>query len=82
MFINLHDGSLITTSVTVIGGTKNRDNIPVLAPVVSLHDQLMCSRHEGKTVVVIERFGDVLPECIACTSWTDTPSTSVVGITP
>lgn len=82
MFINFHDGSLITTSVTIIGGTENGHNVPVLAPVVSLHDQLMCSRHEGEAVVVVERFGDVLPECIACTSWTDTPSTSIVGVTP
>lgn len=46
MLVDLHDGSLIAASVAVIGGAENRYHVPVLAPIVSLHDQLMCSGNQ------------------------------------
>lgn len=33
---------------------KDRDNVPILRPVVSLHDQLMGSRDQGEAVVMVE----------------------------
>lgn len=82
MLINLHNRSLVTTSITVIGSAENRHHISILAPVVSFHDQLVCSGYQCKTIVMIECFRDVLTEGVPGTSWTDTPSTSVVRITP
>ncbi len=49
-----HDGGLITTSVAVIGRREDRHHIPVLRPVVPLHDELMRSRHERQAIVVVE----------------------------
>lgn len=82
MLINLHDRSLVTTSVAVIWSAEDGHHISVLAPIVSLHDQLMCSGHQCETVVMIECFRDILTKGVTCTSWTDTPSASVIRITP
>jgi len=54
MLVNLHDGCLVTTSVAVVGGTEDGHHVPILAPVVALHDQLMCSGHQRQAIVVIE----------------------------
>lgn len=61
---------------------KDGDDIPVLTPIVPLHDQLMRSRDEGEPVVVVECFTDVLSKSVSCTTRTDSPSASVIGITP
>ncbi len=82
MLINLHDCGLITTSVAVVGCTENGHHIPVLAPIVTLHDELMRSCHQCQTIVVIERLADVLTKGISRTSRTDTPSTPIIRITP
>src|SRR5947209_3571539 len=42
----------------------------------------MCSRHQCQTVVVIKRLADVLSKCVSRASGTDTPSTSIIRITP
>lgn len=36
MLINLHDGSLVATAVTIVGGTKDSDHIAIVAPIVTL----------------------------------------------
>ena len=82
MLIYLHDRCLVTASVTVVGSTEDRDHIPVLTPIVALHDQLVSPCDQGQTVVMIECLGYVLSECVACTSRTDSPTTSVIRITP
>ena len=43
MLINLHNRCLVTASVTVIWSTEYCDNVPILTPVVALHDELMSS---------------------------------------
>jgi hypothetical protein len=82
MLVNLHNRSLVTTSVAVVGCTEYRDHIPVLTPIVSLHDELMRSCDQGQPVVVIECFADVLTKSVPSPSRTDSPSTSVIRITP
>lgn len=82
MLVNFHDRSLITTSVAVIGRTEDGDHIPILTPIVALHDQLMCSCDQGQAVVVVERLRDVLSKRIASTSWTYAPSAPIVWVTP
>lgn len=53
--IELHDGRLVTTAIAVIWSAKYRHNIPLVAPVVALHDELMCTRHQRESVGVVER---------------------------
>ena len=43
MLIDLHNRCLITASVTVIGRTEYCDDVPILTPVVALHDKLVSS---------------------------------------
>jgi len=47
--VELHDGSLISTSVTIIGSREDGDHISVMGPVVPLHHQLMrpCDQSES-----------------------------------
>lgn len=82
MLVNFHDCGLVAAAVTVIGSREYCDDISVLAPVVSLHDQLMGSGDQCQTVVVVESLTDVLAESVTSTSGTDSPTASVVGITP
>lgn len=82
MFVNLHDRGLVAAAVTVIGSREYRDDISVLTPVVALHDQLMGSGDQRQTVVVVESLADVLAESVTSTSGTDSPTASVIGITP
>ena len=56
MFINLHDGSLVAAAVTVVGGTEYGDDVPILTPIVALHDQLMRSGDQCQAVIVVEGF--------------------------
>lgn len=49
-----------TATVAVVGGAENCHNIVILTPVVSFHDQLVRTRYEAKSVVVIELLRDVL----------------------
>jgi hypothetical protein len=57
-------------------------NVPILRPVVPLHDQLMSSRYQRQPVVVVERLGDVLTKRVPSSSRGDPPSASVVGVGP
>ena len=43
MLIDLHDCRLVTASVAVIGSTEYCDDVPILTPVVALHNKLMSS---------------------------------------
>jgi hypothetical protein len=57
-------------------------NVPILRPVITLHDQLMSSRNQRQPIVVVERLGDVLAKCVPSSSRGDPPSASVVGVGP
>jgi hypothetical protein len=48
----------------------------------TLHNQLMRSRHKSESIIMVERFGYVLPECVSCTTRRDAPSTTVVWVGP
>lgn len=49
---------------------------------LTLHDKLMCSRHQGEAIVVIEGFRYILPECVACSTRRYAPATAIIGIGP
>lgn len=57
-------------------------HVPVLRPVVALHDELMCTCDEGQAVVVVERLGNVLAERVSGTTGGDAPAATVVGVGP
>ena len=61
---------------------EDGDDVPVLAPVVALHDQLMGSRNQSQTVVVVKGLANVLAKGVTCTSWAYSPAASIVGVTP
>lgn len=82
MLVNFHDCGLVAATVTVIGSREYCDDISVLTPVVALHNQLMGSGDQCQTVVVVESLTDVLAESVTSTSGTDSPTASVIRITP
>lgn len=82
MFVNLHDCGLVSAAVTVIGSREYRDDVSVLTPVVTFHDQLMGTSDQRQTVVVVKSLADVLAESVASTSGAYSPTASVIGITP
>ena len=57
-------------------------NLPIMTPIVPLHDELMRPRHEREPVGVVERLGDVLTEGVAGATGGYAPAASVVGIGP
>ena len=38
VFIDFHDSGFIAASVTVVGCRENSDHIPVMTPIVAVHD--------------------------------------------
>lgn len=45
-----------------------------------LHNKLMGSGDQGKTVGMVESFGDVLSKSVSSTSGRDSPATTVIRI--
>lgn len=82
VLVNFHDGCLVAAPVAVIGRTKDGHHVLLVAPVVPFHDKLVGTRNEGQAVVVIELLGNVLAESISGATWTNTPSTTVIGVRP
>lgn len=48
----------------------------------TLHNKLMRPRHQGEAIVMVERFGYVLTECVARSTWRYTPAAAIIGIRP
>lgn len=82
VLVNLHNRSLVATSVTVIWSAEDGHDVSILTPIVSFHDQLVCSGNQCEAIVMIECFRNILTKGIPGTSWTDAPSTSIIRITP
>lgn len=82
MLINLHDSSLVTTSVAVVGCREDGHDISILRPIVSLHNQLMCSGDECQAIVMVECLRDILSKRVPSSSRRYTPSASVIWVRP
>lgn len=80
--VELHNGCLVSASITIIGGRENGDHISVVAPVVSFHNELMSPRHQGQSVRMVERLRNVLSKSVSGTSRGDTPTSAIIGIGP
>lgn len=80
--VDLHYGSLVSASVAVVGSREDCDDVALVSPVVSVHDQLMGTCDSGQPVRVVELLGDILTERVTSSSGGDTPTTAVIGIRP
>lgn len=80
--VELHDRRLVAAPVAVVGGAEDGHHVPVVAPVVAFHDQLMGARDERQPIGVVERLRDVLAERIARPARRDAPSPAVVRVRP
>lgn len=58
--IHLHDASLIATSVTVIGRRKDSNHLSIMLPLVPLHDKLVGTGKEMKSVDMSELLRNIL----------------------
>ncbi len=66
--VQFHYPRLVFAAVTIIGGGENGHHVSVVAPVVSFHEELVSSGHQGQSVGVVERLGDVLPKRVSGSS--------------
>lgn len=82
VFVDLHNGGLVSASVAVVGGGEHRDDVALMGPVVSVHHELMGSCDSSQVVGVVELLRDVLAEGVASTTGRDTPTASVIGVGP
>jgi len=80
--VQLHDGSLITTAIAVVGSGEYCDDISVMRPIVPLHNQLMSPGNQGQSIRVVECLRYVLSEGVSGTTRRDAPAATIVGIRP
>jgi len=48
--VDFHDGCLVTASVAVVWCRKDCDDVTVVGPVVTIHDELMGTSNQFKVV--------------------------------
>ena len=82
MFIDFHDGSLISTSIAIIGGAEHGDYILFMTPIVPLHHELMSSGDHCEVVGLVKLVRNVFPESVTGSARTDIPPFSVIGVRP
>lgn len=80
--VQFHDGRLVAAAIAVVRGREDGDHVPVVAPVVAFHDELVSSGDEGQAVGVVERLRNVLSESVSCSSRRDPPATAVIRVGP
>ncbi len=80
VFVDLHNSSLICTSVAVVRCGEDRDNEFIMRPIEPVHDELMRTGYKLKVVHVVELLGNVLPERVPCTSRGDAPACAVIWV--
>lgn len=54
VFVELHDSSLVAATVAVVRSGEDSYDALLVAPVVALHNQLMGSGDESKTIGAVE----------------------------
>ena len=60
--VDLHNCCLIATPVTIIWGRKDCNDLSIVLPLVALHDKLVCTRNEMKTINMSKLLRDILTE--------------------
>ena len=82
MFIELHNGSLVATSIAIVGRREDGDNIFVMRPIEAFHDKLVCAGDKGKTVGMIEILSHIPTKSVASAARRNAPAESVIRIRP
>ena len=67
--VHFHNGRLVTTTVTIVGRRKDRNDLAIVLPLVSFHDQLVSTGDKVETVNVRKLLGNVLAKRVASTAW-------------
>lgn len=80
--IQFHNGSLVATPVAVVWSREDGDYIPIMAPIVSFHHQLVRSGQQCQAVGVVVSLRDILSEGVARPAWRNSPTTTVIGVRP
>lgn len=68
VLVDFHDSSLVAAAIAIVGCTEDCDYMFLVTPVVALHHQLMCTRHQREAVVVVELLGNILPKSVSSSS--------------
>ena len=72
----------VPTTIAVIRGGKYGDELFIMVPGEPIHHQLVCSYDKAESVDIVKLVGDILSECVPCTSRRNTPSFTVLWVTP
>ena len=68
MFIDFHDGRLVSAAVAIVRRTEEGHDVLVMRPSEAIHDKLMRAAHQRQPVRVVEHLADVLPKRVPCPS--------------
>jgi hypothetical protein len=66
--INLHDSSLITTPVAIVWSRKDGYDTSIMLPLVTLHNKLMRTSNEMKSIDMSKLFCNILPKRVPSAS--------------
>lgn len=74
IFVDVEDGSHITTSVAIVRSRPNSDQVLVLEPVLeSVHDELMSPSNQLDVIDMVEFGSHLRAEEPSGTSWGHSP---------
>jgi hypothetical protein len=82
VIVQFHDSCLIAASVAVIRRRENCHHLTLMAPIITLHDQLMGSGNQSEAVSVVKSFAYILPKGVTSAPRRYTPATAIIGIGP
>jgi hypothetical protein len=83
LLVHRHNWGYITTSVAIVGGGPNCNEVRVLEPELeTIHDKLMGSGNQIQAVDVVELWGYFRTEKPSSTSWGDCPGVNIIGVGP
>lgn len=82
VLVDLHNRCLVSAAVAVVRRTENGNNVLLVAPIVSFHDELVRARNQREAVVVVERLRNILAERVTCATRGNAPAAAVVWVGP
>ena len=80
--VDFHYCCLVAASVAVVGRGEDRHDVPLVSPVIPVHDQLMCTCNPRQAIRVVELLRNILTETITSTARADAPTAPVIRVRP
>ena len=80
--VDFHYRCLVAASVAVVGRREDRHDVPLVSPVIPIHDQLMRTCNPRQVIRVVELLRNILTETITSAAGADAPTTPVVRVGP